>query len=139
MPLDIEFFFYISCFCPLLCCCLGPSCRKWWRLVSNFTQVTSCAEIKCSRLHFSLIGSRSSTSLKPVHLTSNLKAVRGQSGADCHGGHVRHKPLLLCFQCDIPPPLSLKVIAFNQSSSGDGWKPLSSGPYLSTRICTGLG
>lgn len=131
-------FSYASFFCHLLCCCLGPSCSQQRHLISNFTLVPSCAEIKCSRLHFSLTGSRSSTSLKPVHLTSNLKAVRGQSGADCHGSHVRHKPLLLCFQCDIPPPLSLKGIAFNQSGSGDGCNPLSSGPCLSTRINANL-
>lgn len=69
-----------------------------------------------------------------MHLTSNLKAVRGQLGADCHGGHVGHKPLLLCFQCDTSPPLSLKGIAFNQSSSADWWKPLCTSPYLSTGI-----
>lgn len=102
----------------------GRSCSRRRRLASKLTPVPPGTEIKCSRVHFSLTGSPSSSSLKPAHLTSNLKAVRGQLGADCHGDHVRHKTLLLCFQCDIPPPLPLKGSAFHQSSGADWWKPL---------------
>lgn len=116
--------FYSPFVFPLLRFSQGRSCSQWRRLVSKFTQVPPRTEIKCSGVHFSLTGSPSSSSLKPAHLTSNLKAVRGQSGADCHGGHVRHKTLLLCFQCDIPPPIPLKGIAFNQSSGGDWGKLL---------------
>ena len=42
------------------------------------------------------ISSRAFKCLQPVHLTSNLKQVCGHSLIDCHGGHVRHKMLLLC-------------------------------------------
>lgn len=116
LPLDIEIFLIFHSFAIY-------SAAPWDHLaviggnlfISNFTRVLSGAEMKCSRLYFSLCGRRWSASVKPVHLTSNLKAVRGQSATDCQCGHVRHQALRPCFQRDIPRPLSLKGIAFHRS------------------------